>query len=445
VTLVPQTLNADGQSAAGRTLRRRVLILVPGALSEQMAGPVIRAWSIARALAAQFDVTAAVHDPPATHLDGVRLVSFERRVLRRELVEHDVLISACVPPYLLSAKGIRPTIIVSDQYDPADLEASSLPKSLVTGRQVRSQIAVKDLQLRHADVVLYANERQRDRIQRRLRELGRSQQPDLIELPFGLGDPPPPARNQLLRERFPQIDAGDAVVLWWGVVWRWLDADTAVRAFALLSETRPDIKLVFAPARTPRDATPATAAQNSTEEVRDTARQLGVLDRTVLFWDDWVPFAQRHELLAEADIGLTLHGVTDEAHFSARVRYLDYLWAELPCVLAEGDLTGARFAQAGFSKLVPPGDPTTLAAAIVALVDDRDGLARARQAGARLSREYRWDKLVAPLASAVAQRPQPLRRKLNPQLALGVGRYYLRRTGDAAIYAMTRSREAAAR
>ena len=432
--------DASSASAAGVTGRPRVLVLVPGKLSRHMSGPPIRAWAIARALSESFDVTAAVTDPPAPQRDGIRLVPFGRRRLLEEVRGHDAVISACLPPYLLPMAAASSTVVVCDQYDPADLEVGALPDSLGTRRAVASQLALAQLHLRYADVVLCANTRQRERILTRLAALGpKAHDPELIELAFGLGsEPPPPANRRPLRERFPQIRDDDTVVLWWGVVWRWLDADTAVRALAGLADARPDIKLVFAPARSLGAATEAT---NATERARQLASDLGLVNRTVFFWDDWVPFDQRHELLAEADIGLTLHGVTQEAHFSARVRYLDYLWASLPCILADGDETGMRFAEAGFSTLVTPGDDAMVRAALVRLADDRAALARAREAAPALAREYRWQTLARPLAQALAGRlaeDRMVNGEASPPVerTLDVSRYYGRRLVDKTVFAV---------
>jgi glycosyltransferase involved in cell wall biosynthesis len=214
-----------------------------------------------------------------------------------------------------------------------------------------------------------------------------------------------------------------------------------------LAETRPDIKLVFAPARSLGAATEVT---NATERARQLASDLGVLDRTVLFWEDWVPFEQRHELLAEADIGLTLHGVTQEAHFSARVRYLDYLWASLPCILADGDETGTRFAQAGFSTLVTPGDDAMVKTALIRLADDRPALGRAREAARALAQEYRWETLAKPLAQSLARRVVDRRSltgeaSLPAERVLHVTQYYARRFVDKAMFAFERASAAADR
>ena len=41
--------------------------------------------------------------------------------------------------------------------------------------------------------------------------------------------------------RFPQIGLDDPVVLWWGKVWKWFDASTALRAFALVVGAAPTL------------------------------------------------------------------------------------------------------------------------------------------------------------------------------------------------------------
>jgi glycosyltransferase involved in cell wall biosynthesis len=429
--------------------RPRVLIVAPDRLSERVSGPMIRYWSLAKALSSSFDVTVAVTDPPDCRRDGIRLVPFVRRRLLQEVVKHDILIAGCVPPYLLPMAAVSSTIVVSDEYDRVDLELAALPDSLRNRRILASRLAIEQLHLRYAEILLCANTRQRERILERLATFGpQAHEPELIELPFGLGGvSPPPATRRPLRERFPQIGDEDTVVLWWGTVWRWLDGDTAVRAFAGLADTRRDIKLVFTGSRS---LSAATEAINATESTRQLADDLGVLDRTVFFYDDWVPFDERHELLAEADIGLTLHGATQEAHFSARGRYLDYLWASLPCILADGDETGPRFADAGFSTLVTPGDEAMVRAAVIRLADDRAARARAREAATPLAQEYRWDTLAKPLVETLARRTLERRfssreASLSVEQMLNVSRYYARRCVDKTVVAFVRASAAAGR
>ena len=87
------------------------------------------------------------------------------------------------------------------------------------------------------------------------------------------------------------------------------------------------------------------------------AGELGVLDRTVLFLDKWIPYEQRYDFLREADIGLTLHRHAEEARLAVRSRYMDYLSAELPCVLGRGDETAEELGEAGFATLLEDPDP----------------------------------------------------------------------------------------
>ena len=72
------------------------------------------------------------------------------------------------------------------------------------------------------------------------------------------------------------------------------------------------------------------------------------------FLDEWIEHAVRHGYLQEADVGLTLHRDTPEKEVAARGRYMDYLWARLPCVLGAGDELADRFAGQGFARWSGP-------------------------------------------------------------------------------------------
>ena len=41
-------------------------------------------------------------------------------------------------------------------------------------------------------------------------------------------------------------------MLWWGKVWKWFDAATAIHAFALVVEQRPDARLVISAGKAPK-------------------------------------------------------------------------------------------------------------------------------------------------------------------------------------------------
>jgi glycosyltransferase involved in cell wall biosynthesis len=236
-----------------------------------------------------------------------------------------------------------------------------------------------------------------------------------------------------LRERFAPIGPEDPLVLWWGSVWRWLDARTAVEAVGLLAAVRPDIRLVITAGR---PANAATDALNVTDEVRRLARDRGLLDRHVFFFDDWIPFDDRHRYLADADVGITLHAATEEATLAARARYMDYLWGSLPAVLAEGDEVAGAMAAAGAALLVPPRDPAATARAIEQLLDAPTAVAARAQCHA-LAESYRWPRLLEPLVSCVDAVPAPRRTPRQTVTATRqAGGYYARRVVDRCVGAL---------
>jgi glycosyltransferase involved in cell wall biosynthesis len=414
--------------------RRRVLVLAPGELGERLIGPEIRALEFAKALSGhQYEVTLAAQRSCDGERDGIPVLAASRRRLMREAMRHDAVLSACLPPYLLAQRSLHPFTAIADLYDPHEQELATLQAGRERERKLRAHAAIQALQLRHADIVLCASERQRAELQRSARALlgSEARLPDPAVVPFGIPDPPAPSGRRPLHERFPQLADEDTLVLWWGSVWRWLDAETPVRAFARIASQRSDLKLVITAGSPPNQN--AGRHFDATEEIRALAEELGVLGRTVLFFDEWIPYEQRHDYLREADIGLTLHRHAAEARLAARARYMDYLSAELPCVLGRGDETAEELGAGGFATLLEDPDPEVLAAALLALADNPDALAGARAAGHELAAERHWSAVGAKLRAALADgAPLPPAhrgsRGTAESLALlgGAGAYYAR-------------------
>jgi glycosyltransferase involved in cell wall biosynthesis len=413
---------------------RRVLVHAAGALGERLAGPEIRALEFAKALSAEYEVTLAAQRASSGERDGIRVVPSSRRQLVREAARHDAVLSACLPPYLMALAPLSDIVTISDQYDPHEQELATLAAGRERERELRSRFAIQALQLRYADIVLCASERQRAELIQTAQTLLPAGAPivDPAVVPFGIPDPPPPSGRRPLHEHFPQLTAGDTIVLWWGSMWRWLDAETPIRAFAAMADSRSDIKLVITAGKPPSKS--AERRFDATEQMRALANELGVLGRTVLFLDTWIPYEERHDYLREADIGLTLHRHAAEARLAARARYMDYLSAELPCVLGRGDETAEDFRAAGFATLLEEPDANALAATLQTLADDPRALAAARAAGHALAAERHWSAvgttLRAALAETLREGSSPKRRHASLGLLGGAGTYYARQAGD---------------
>jgi glycosyltransferase involved in cell wall biosynthesis len=410
------------------TAPMRVLVLVQGSLGERRTGPEIRGLEMARAFGERHEVTIAAAVPSERAIDGFRVVPSRRRTLMRELRRHDAVVGPSLPPYTFLAG--RECVRVADLYDPGELEMATIG-GWRGRRHASQQRASRRLQLRWADVVLGANERQLELIERDLDEESRDSPPRLFTVPMGLPPAPPAAAGSPLRERFDAIGPGDPVVLWWGNAWRWLDAEGAVEAIAILAERRSDIRLVITAGRPPNASTDPL---NVTEEVRAVASARGLLGRHVFFLDEWVPYEDRHHYLADADLGISLHADTPEAALAARARYMDCVWASLPLVLAEGDEVAARLGRAGAAVLVPPRDPGSAAAAIDGLLADRRRIEAAREACRAISAEYAWPALLEPMVECVERiRKSPLPPGDWARAARQSTGYYARRAVDRGL------------
>ncbi len=409
--------------------RMRTLVVVNGGIGARVTGPEIRGWAMARALAERHDVTVAIHNPPAEMHEGLRLVPSTRGSLIREARRHDAVVAPVIPPYLFAALRGSRTITVSDQYDPIWLELSIFTEQPGISRVIRAQKMIRDAQLRFSDIVACAGDKQLELLQSDLAALEQRRRPIAVNVPFGLSDPPADSDAHPLRAAFPQIGANDPVVLWWGKVWKWFDASTALRAFALVVDKRPDARLVISAGKAPKAKFDRS---ERTEQARELAEELGLLDRNVFFLDEWTPYERRHEYLLDADLGLTLHADTPEAPFAARARYMDYLWTALPCVLAHGDEMAERFGAAGFASVVAPFDPEAAAAAVLRLIEQPNEREAARAAGRKLADAHRWSALVAPLAEQIEAAAAARQGPSGDRLVRTVSKYYVRRTFDHA-------------
>jgi glycosyltransferase involved in cell wall biosynthesis len=309
-------------------------------------------------------------------------------------------------PWLAERPGLH---VVADAYDPAPLEAllqhghDPLPRQRdIHAAALRVQLD----QLRRADLVLCASERQRHLLLGELLALGRlnpdtfAADPDLDRLvrlvPFGTDVTPMDAtRPGALRGGGPVAD--DALVLLWGGgVYQWLDPLLLVEAVAAIGD--PQVVAYYLGVRHPSPDVPAMPVA---AEVVRRAEALGLLGTQILLADGWTPHAGRARILVDADVGVSLHHQHVETTFAYRTRILDYLWAGLPVLCSAGDELAELVRAEELGEVVPPGDLDALVDAIGRLRDPARRAAcggRAQVAGAA----RRWDSVAGPLVEYCA-------------------------------------------
>jgi len=391
----------------------RLLLICHDQVNEKMAGPAVRYWEMAKALSNFFDVTLAAHGHPGLQSDRFAVKGYDRS--QPDSIVHlvnraDVILTFGYLIHELPALQNLGKPLIVDIYDPFTLENLEIHSHLPTEEQIRLNDLYQDIlnkQLQVGDFFICASERQRDYWLGMLSANGRVNPSTyaadktlrrLIDVvPFGLPGQPPQKTAPVLKGVHPGIAPEDKVILWGGGLWEWFDPLSLVRALAQIVQIRPEVRLYFMgrqhldPSVVPTMSMPG--------RVEALARELGLLDRHV-FFGDWAPYAERHNYLLEADLGVSFHFDHVETRFAFRTRLLDYIWAGLPMVLTEGDAMAEQAAAAGVARLVRPEDVAGIAQAILeelAQTDSPANRAGLDQGFQSLRERYTWDRVVTPI------------------------------------------------
>jgi len=396
--------------------QRRVLLISNSAIGQRMSGPGIRCWEFARVLSASpnFDVTLAtvpgVAARPLTDDSLFRLHSArdEADLCALAASTDVVVMPGAVVGLYPSLRHAQPPLVL-DMCTPLLLEElqrthpQPLAEQALFFNRLRRELLTQVLA---ADFILCASEKQRDYWLGALSAAGRinphthADDPTLRQLiavvPFGLPSQPPRHTRQVLKGVYPGINANDKILLWFGGLYDWFDAPTLIRAMAHLTDRRPDVKLFCV-----RHPNPQEGQRRGTRETLALADELGLTGQTV-FFNDWVPYAERENYLLEADIGVSLHRDHLETRFSFRTRFLDYFWTGLPIVATRGDVLGEQVETQGLGQTVEPGDVEGVVEAILSLVGTPNPRQVYRPRFEQSAAAYRWEVVTRPLVEFCA-------------------------------------------
>lgn len=400
---------------------KRLLIISHDGVGRSMAGPGIRYWELARALAPHLAVTLVAPRPIDLAEAGVATASYawgDPASLAAYLAHADVVLAN---GYLLQAHPelaqLRVPLLL-DLYDPTLLENLELHRGdppAERAAQAEHDIALLNRQLAAGDGFLCATERQRDLYIGALMAAGRvtaarAEADPLLRglidvVPFGLPAEPPAKSGPALRGVLPTIGEHDPIVLWSGGLWDWMDPQGLVLAMPAVVALVPNVRLVFLAGKHPSLGLLPRAAQ----QARALAAELGLLESNIFFYEEWVPYAQRADFLLEADVVVSLHREHLETIYSAvRSRILDYFWVGLPSVLSDDDPAAALIRSSGAGLVTPIGDYKAVAAALVRLLTDPGLRAEQSRQARALAVRFHWPQLIGPILTFVATEPQQL-------------------------------------
>ena len=389
-------------------MSRRVVVITQDPAGERMGGSAIRMYELARVLGRDAEVTLAAprgEQPVPEGILDVPLFEYDfidQRPIGELVSGADAVVAEPPWPHIaaeLSRSGAR---LVFDLTNPEPLEVLEFAKR----RGPRARRGAVTLTVdRVVDAIhrghhlMCAGDKQRDLwlgtmlaerlIAPSLYDRDPSLRSVLDLVPFGVPTDPPEAHADGPRERFPQIGVDDEIILWNAGIWAWFDAPTAIRAVARLAERRPGVRLVF------MAASARGSAGRATEDAIALARELGVLDETVLFNDDWVPYARRADWLLAADCVVSTHHEHLETRFAYRRRLLDCFWARLPTVCTRGDELADLIERDDLGATVGEHDEEALADALERVLErGRDSYRPALDATAEA---FAWERVAEPL------------------------------------------------
>lgn len=384
-----------------------VLLISGDVVSENMGGVGVRYWELAHALARHFQITLAVPGETTLKSSTVRLYPYDlqqddlRPVAQQA---HVIVLHGFVlhfHPYLremgipLAVDLYVPNLLESLVWHASDDWAQWLP---AYEEYLRVQLEL----LRAGDFFFCASERQRDywlgwlHAQKRINPHTYRQDPTLRKLidviPFGLSENPPHVTRRVLKGVHPGIAMQDRLILWSGGLWDWLDPLTLIRAVGQVKPQIPDLKLYFMGTRHPN---PVVTGMTMSERAVRLSQELGLYESTV-FFGDWVPYEERENYLAEADLAVISHPGNIETHFSFRTRVVDCIWAGIPIITTSGDAMADWVEQDKLGLTVPPGDVVAMAQAIASMLASggRTAYAAVFQ---RLQKALQWPNVVRPL------------------------------------------------
>ncbi len=390
--------------------RRRVLIITGDPIAPAMAGPGIRACELARVLSNNADVRVA----SLTSVEAIDVPFDVVSAHRSQLIPHvhwaDVVVVQgfvmALNPWIAKTNKV----IVADLYDPMHfehLEDVRHTPGVAADRDVSNTIAALTQQLRRADFIICASEKQRDMWLGHLSAVGRINPltysaddtlHNLIDVvPFGISDELCEASQPAIKGVVSGITRNDKVVLWGGGIYNWFDPLTLLRAVAVVAAKHKNVRLFFMGVAHPN---PDVAALDMVSRTRALSDELGLTEKHVFFNETWVPYARRADYLVDADLGVSTHFEHVETAFSFRTRILDYLWAGLPVVSTEGDAFADLLSNSGAGVAVPYRDVGALASALESMLYTDAG-ARAATASAKLAQTFRWSTVAHPLVQFV--------------------------------------------
>ena len=151
---------------------------------------------------------------------------------------------------------------------------------------------------------------------------------DLIDV-VGMGIPSrEPNGKPILKGTHPLVPEDARIVLWGGGIWNWLDPLTLIKAWrAVIKQASPMHGWSSWVRKHPN---PAVPQHEMAQKAIDLAREMGELDKSILFFE-WLSTHEREALLNEADVGVVCQPRSIETRYALAYPRVGLLLGKVTC------------------------------------------------------------------------------------------------------------------
>ncbi len=212
-------------------------------------------------------------------------------------------------------------------------------------------------------------------------------------VPFGLPSGKPKKGKRFFRGKLPGVKESDFIVLWGGTLANWYDVETPLKAMKRILKTHPQIKLIFTGFANPMQSKPTETYVRSEQ----LAKKWKLLDKSVFFYKEWIPYEDRQFYLTECDAGIVTFLDHIENRFSQRIRLLDYVWADLPVLTSPGNVLSDWIQSEELGEVIPFGDFKALSKVLEEWGQNPKKLLQTRNKMRAAKRKLSWEKVCEPL------------------------------------------------
>jgi glycosyltransferase involved in cell wall biosynthesis len=421
---------------------KKVLIISHDKIGTQMAGTGIRYHYMAEVLSRHFDVTVGFFGPQYLPDDAFKhsykVQHIDVNEYQDAFTTADAVIAMWVSDAMRDFCNTNDKLLIFDIYAPVPVETLALKvfsgKKLLPEDDFSFRSSLNDYHkfLANGDAFLCSNQRQFDFwIGYTFGDgqvtpewyLKRDIFKQLLVAPMGIDTKQElVATKQLYRGVLDGVGPNDTIIIWNGGIYDWYDGVTLIDAMAIVAKQNPAIKLIFPGTKHPNESLPKW---RETIDTIKRAEEIGVKDKNVFFFENWINYHDRINFLLEADMAIYTHQPSIESEFSHRTRVLDHILAALPTVATQGDYFADVVDHEGIGIAVPPNNPEVLAQAIVKLAKTKE-LEAAKRNLVRIRPNYDWSVTLEPLIAYLQSSPHKV-LQIDPFTPSKIHRGFLNR------------------